>query len=312
MTAAATRRTWWLALALAPVVVGTVLSLVGFLVFDLPDPMASHFAGDGTPDGAAGVTTMAVVFAGTGLLTIVAVVAVWARWTDQLPLHAAWLGWLGLLMGGVGLQVTAGNDGAADWTAADPLHGGLFVAILLVPAAIGVAVGVVLHRDIDPPPVPPAAALAPHAESVPPTWTGRVRNAWLQVSAAVAAAIGVWLWVVASAWVGAVVLLTGALLWGLSGWTVTTSPGHLDVRFPVPFVRLRFGPDEVVDASAVEVRPADWGGWGYRGSLRLLGRAALVHRAGEGLQVTLTDNRVLAITIDDAPLAAAVLTSTPT
>jgi hypothetical protein len=41
-------------------------------------------------------------------------------------------------------------------------------------------------------------------------------------------------------------------------------------------------------------------GWGYRGSLRLIGRAAVVIRRGEGILLTLEDNRQFVVTVDDA------------
>jgi hypothetical protein len=49
------------------------------------------------------------------------------------------------------------------------------------------------------------------------------------------------------------------------------------------------------------------GGWGYRGSLKLFGRAAVVLRGGEGLQLDLADDKVLTITVDNAEEGAGLL-----
>jgi hypothetical protein len=64
---------------------------------------------------------------------------------------------------------------------------------------------------------------------------------------------------------------------------------------------------DVVQAEAIDIRPLEWGGWGYRGSLRLMGRAAVVLRAGPGVRLELRGGRVLAVTVDDAETAAGLL-----
>jgi hypothetical protein len=65
----------------------------------------------------------------------------------------------------------------------------------------------------------------------------------------------------------------------------------------------------IASGRAIDLRPRDWGGWGYRGSLRLAGRAGWVLRAGEALELTLTDGRRFAVTVDGAAGAAEVLAS---
>lgn len=64
---------------------------------------------------------------------------------------------------------------------------------------------------------------------------------------------------------------------------------------------------DIVRAEAIDVSPMEWGGWGYRGSQWLLGRAAIVMRAGPGLRLDLRSGRVLAVTVDDAGTAAGLL-----
>jgi hypothetical protein len=63
---------------------------------------------------------------------------------------------------------------------------------------------------------------------------------------------------------------------------------------------------EIASVRAIDLKPLQWGGWGYRGSLRLFGRSAWVLRAGEALEVRLADGRVFAVTVDGAAEAAAV------
>jgi hypothetical protein len=54
---------------------------------------------------------------------------------------------------------------------------------------------------------------------------------------------------------------------------------------------------EILGAKAVQVRPMAQGGWGYRGSLKRMGRAALVIRGGEGIQLDLTGGRRLVLAL---------------
>ena len=38
-----------------------------------------------------------------------------------------------------------------------------------------------------------------------------------------------------------------------------------------------------------DVSPMRWGGWGYRGSIKMFGRGAVIQRAGPGIQIDLTE-----------------------
>jgi hypothetical protein len=64
---------------------------------------------------------------------------------------------------------------------------------------------------------------------------------------------------------------------------------------------------DVVRAEAIDIHPLQWGGWGYRGSLKVMGRAAVVLRKGPGMRLELRGDRVLAVTVDDAGTAAGLL-----
>ena len=72
------------------------------------------------------------------------------------------------------------------------------------------------------------------------------------------------------------------VLYGFFGWPRTSVPIHC-----------------IATAQAIDIRPADWGGWGYRGSLTLMKRAAVVLRAGPGIRLDLHDGKIFAVTIDD-------------
>lgn len=56
---------------------------------------------------------------------------------------------------------------------------------------------------------------------------------------------------------------------------------------------------QVEQVEAIDVRPWQWGGWGYKVNLGKRS-SAMVLRAGEGLKLTLANGRVLVVTVDGA------------
>ena len=72
--------------------------------------------------------------------------------------------------------------------------------------------------------------------------------------------------------------------------------------FRIPLKRIRLDTIDVIEAA--ELRPAEWGGWGYR---IMPGRSALILRKGPGLIVTTTNKKQFAITLNDPETPAALL-----
>jgi hypothetical protein len=72
--------------------------------------------------------------------------------------------------------------------------------------------------------------------------------------------------------------------------------------FRVPIKRIRLEDIEMVEAG--ELRPTEWGGWGYR---VMPGRSALILRKGPGLIVTTRNQKQFALTLDDPGVPAALL-----
>lgn len=110
-------------------------------------------------------------------------------------------------------------------------------------------------------------------------------------------------------WVAAIwSTIIGLVILSLSTVRVRGDREGLHVRYGLlPWPQTNIALDQIDRATAVDVRPREWGGWGYRGSLRLLKRAAVVHRAGPGLRLDLSRGRVFVITVDDPETGAAVL-----
>lgn len=84
------------------------------------------------------------------------------------------------------------------------------------------------------------------------------------------------------------------------GVTVGYGPGSL--------IRQKFEIERIAAVSAIDVRPLKWGGWGYRGSLRIIRRAAAVMRGGPGLRLDLRNGAVFVVTVDNPEQPAAILT----
>ena len=63
----------------------------------------------------------------------------------------------------------------------------------------------------------------------------------------------------------------------------------------------------VVGAHAIELDAIAHGGWGYRGSRKLFGKASIVVRSGPAVQLDLRGGHQLFITVDDAATAARLL-----
>ena len=64
---------------------------------------------------------------------------------------------------------------------------------------------------------------------------------------------------------------------------------------------------DISRATVIDIHPAEWGGYGYRGSRRVFRRAAVVLRRGEGIRLDIADGTVFAVTVDDAATGAGVL-----
>jgi len=132
------------------------------------------------------------------------------------------------------------------------------------------------------------------------SWTARAT--WALPAAGAVLVFGIALTaLVASAIPAAVCLLAAVVLLHFRHITVTVDETHLRTRFAGPVVRVSIPLAEIERLEFVpDLRPVRYGGWGYRGSLRLLKKAAVVLRRGEGVIFALTGNRRFIITVDDA------------
>ena len=78
---------------------------------------------------------------------------------------------------------------------------------------------------------------------------------------------------------------------------------------PGGMIRQSFDATDIEHAQATSLSLLRTGGWGYRGSLALLRRAAVVTRSGDALRLDLSRGRRFAITVDDPTAFAEALNS---
>ncbi len=89
---------------------------------------------------------------------------------------------------------------------------------------------------------------------------------------------------------------------------VSVDGRELCIRYGyVGWLRQRIALARIGAARSFRLEPMEHGGWGYRGSLRLFGRAAVVVRGGPALGLELDAGRRLSITVDDAESAARLI-----
>ena len=65
--------------------------------------------------------------------------------------------------------------------------------------------------------------------------------------------------------------------------------------------------NEIESAEVSDIRPMSWGGWGYRGNLKMFKRAAIIMRSGPGVRLQLTEGRVFVMTVDHPEQAVEAL-----
>jgi hypothetical protein len=285
-----------------------VLPVVG-LRSRLPEPVATHWGLSGAANGSMRFSTFLVVTLLMSLVSATVMMALSRRRAvgpGELGPGLAGATFVLALTALLTLMIVAANLDLSDWRRARLP----FLAPLIAAAvAMGVAAFCArLARRLE--------SEAPRVEHVPSAglgpgeragWVGAATNRWVATVSVCLAAAGLALIVAAPA-TGAPLLVSGVVTAALA--SVRVSVGASGVRVAYGWLRwpsTRIGTDSIRRASVVEVKPSAWGGWGYRGSLRLQGRAAVVVRAGDGLCLHLRGGRVFTVTVDGATTAARVL-----
>lgn len=297
-------------LGLVPTVI--VLGTAAAWWSKLPDRLPTHWSGVTEPDGftsRSGTLALTLAFAVVGAVSCVA--ASW--WHLRNPSLARGIAAMAASVAGLfaATWLVSGLTVLAASSAEDAILGW---RLALLPAGLAWGlVGLLLPGGASAARRRAAAERAARAESAP----RRVIGPGERVSWSV---VLVPRWLVAVA-VGALVLLVV-----LAFFVPSTIPAvvpvavvavvfsrieitvdHRGLRVVAGLVRVpikRIPLEQVDQARAEDIRPADWGGWGYR---IVPGRSALVLRAGPALVVEQRDGRRFAATVDDPEPAAALL-----
>lgn len=291
----------------------TIAAIVGpYLAFrsELPDRVATHFDLSGTPDssmkpGLFVLTTLTLAGLGIAL-------CIWrARSRAEAPMPLAALG--GFLAGlGVGIAVgtMVSQRGLTDWRFATGAWSVIAAAVFLGLGMGALAAWLAAALDTETAPADAAATppRLPLADGEHAVWTESVHSRSLQV---IAVATSATLLVIAAAfawWMVVPAALAAMAMFSLSTLRVRADRTGLDVRYGfLPWPRTHIDIQDIEQATVIDVRPMQWGGWGYRGSLRLMNQAAIVLRAGPGIRLDLRDGRVFVVTVDHAEIGAALL-----
>ena len=286
----------------------------------LPSPVATHWGVSGEPDGfgspVLSMVLLAVVVIGYSAFAFAVARSAHDGFTANQRLILAIGPYLATLMTVIIAGSTVMQAGLRDARDAPSI-----VPLGVIGFGVGIALGVLAWFLL------PAAAPvpAPAAATLPTLALGATeRAAWLQriepsrtvgtVLVAVLALLivggGVSFALVAPTWAFAVwsggMLLIAALVVDTLFWRVSIDANGLLVRSALGWPRFAIPADQVATAAVIDVNPTrDFGGWGIRwGGAK---RWGVVTRAGEALEVTRKDGRVLVVTVPHPSSGAALL-----
>lgn len=267
-----------------------------------PDPAAVHFDPNGVADGFASPWAAWAGMLALNVLLLVAFVAT-ARVAGSRWITATWAFSLGVTSA-VQVSIATANAGLAD-AAAARLGFTDVAATLLFGVGVAVFIGLVPPRPtIDDAARTPAPAEVPAGGAV--AWAGAaVYPAGMRTFLVVLVLAMVALTIVTASLfaLGATALTVAAVLFA-GGWRLRADSEGLH------YTGVFGWPDSLVPAAEIEsaevfdLRPGQWGGWGYRTQP---GATALVTRGGTALRLRLTGGRTFAATCSDPEGAAAVL-----
>jgi hypothetical protein len=306
---------WWL---VAVAVTAFVLAALPLLAnwTQLPDPLAVHWHVGFEPDGKMTkrltlLFTAALIGSGLG----VALIGARGAYVRGRAMRLVIVTLIGGLAAMTSATIVAHSLRKAVWTDAEPLSVGsllLLIGVPLAAAALAYVVGMRAWSDARAPqPVAaPALALAAGAR---PFFSSGASNGWLLLAGAALLTEAIvlfagWPWSRLSPLTLGIHALAFVLLEHFSTIRVTIDGRGLAVRYGhLGLWTRRLSLDRIAAAQAVNVDALEQGGWGYRGGLRLFGKAAIVVRSGDALRLELRDGKQLFVTVDDAVTGARLL-----
>ena len=299
---------------LMPVVVASI-GLVPYLAYrsDLPDRIASHFGISGRADGSMTPVVFLVVCGAMMAFGLGACVTIALTRRRFQPMIAPSVSAVGAFFASISagiLAITAiGQQGLERWQDATLSPGALVAWIggsIIVAGLAAWAASSLPFEDraeMDPPPA--AMELVP-GERV--FWTATLSAKWPLVLGLAILPVGLVLLLITELWIGLVTVGVSILMTFFGRIRVTADRSGLRVGYGLfGWPRTSVPLSRIAAARAIDIHPPDWGGWGYRGSLTVMRRAAVVLRAGPGIRLDLHGGRVFAVTIDNPDKPARLL-----
>lgn len=275
----------------------------------LPEPMASQWSWGGEPGSALPRVVLAAVLLAMALTGAVLVARSLGR-REPSPYTSYAVG-VGLGVGAFAAEIawasTLCNLDSPSWSEARPLTWPVVIAMLAV-AGGAIVAGRRLTRALDAPrhgaPLPSAGL----PEGRTAVFLGGASAAAWKWGAALLIAAGALATLTAHLGLGLTLLTVGVALVPFSRISVRADREGVAIEYgPLHWPRQRIGLERISEAEVLDLRPLAHGGWGYRGSLALFGRAAVVVRGGEALVLHLAGGKRLTITVDDAQSAAGLI-----
>ena len=298
--------------ATAVVILGAAL-MPFLLVDESPDPMASRWSFDGEVTSATSPTALlafvlAAVVPCAGALIAFAVTRREAR-PGSRPMWAGLAAMLGAIVAGAAVLTVVANRGHTDWqTVPGPAvwQVGALLSLSVAAAVLAAWAGSGLPEA--PRPQFRTEPLGV-ADTAVVAWSRSLTVRWLVALGTALGLLGLALALFTpDPWIGIIVFASALPSGLLARIEVFADRRGLTVAYgPWGWPRTRIPIGRIAAVAAVEIKPSEWGGWGYRGSVTVFRQAAVVLRPGPGLCVELTDGRRFAVTIDDPATAAAVL-----
>lgn len=292
-----------------------VLAVVLTASPDLPDPIATHWAASGEPDGS---TPLWAFVGGTALVLLIAwgvlLVHGRRRAADGLRMTAAPAVWaVSAFLTGMLVATLTANEGAESWREADHVSIPTITTVAMI-AALACLTAWALERGRP-------IAERPDGEAASPVAIAPGEQVvWTRALASRPAVLG-------CVAVGGGLVVSGLLAGGTRGWfmaaggvlvallasvlteiVATVDARGLTIAYgPLGWPRQTVPLADVAQAEATRIDPWRLGGWGWRKVPGRPGATAVVLRGGEGLRVTRADGRELLVTIPDAATAAGLL-----
>lgn len=302
---------WYSAIVLVPMTLVTIFATVRPLQWleMVPDPMATHFDAAGNPDGFSSPATNIALITGMNTVVIIAI-AIALRFRFLTGINGRILtgsaAFTIVLLSVILLELFKSQSTLTD--AADA-HFPMSIMVM----AFGFATVVGSSMALVPPPAPqkkPANIAEPsHAVAEPEEYEWRsveTLHPGIQLIFAITLIAMVGIALLTPGWIsiGAGIIVAVMIL-ATWGWRLRIDPQGFHYSGFLGFPRAVIPHAAIASVESKDLRPGEWGGWGWRLSGAGTG---LITRAGSGLRITRTNGRILEVSIQDAATSANLLT----